>query len=128
MTMTRRLLVVDDEEFVATALRRVLSRVGYDVVAATSGEDALVKLEGELPGCVITDLRMPGMGGHGLIRECRQRYPAIPIIVLSADGDMDDVIECLREGVIDYIRKPWSDSEVRSLVARHFRSQAPPPP
>ncbi|HZN94466.1 MAG TPA: HDOD domain-containing protein [Myxococcales bacterium] len=124
--MTRRLLVVDDEQLVCSAMRRTLGKVGYEVVFAESGEDALSKLGPGAFGCLITDLRMPGMGGHGLIRECRQRHPTLPIIVMSAHGDMDDVIECLREGVADYIRKPWSDSEVRATVARHFRTDAAP--
>lgn len=112
------ILIVDDEANVRTALTRILKRVGYASLEAEDAESALEQMMEHKCACAITDLRMPGVGGHGFIREAQRFDPSMPIIAMSGNADMDDVIECLRHGVSDFLRKPWSDAEVRSAVQR----------
>lgn len=115
---SERILVVEDEPGVRAALSRVLGRVGYTLLGVGTGEEGLEALQVEDFACGIVDLRMPGMGGYGFIRRARQLQPAFPVVVLSGHGDKNDVIECLRLGVADFVSKPWSDTELRSAVLR----------
>ncbi len=130
---TDRILVVDDDPAVRAALTRALGRVGYSLLGVASGEEALDALEAGSFSCSVVDLRMPGMGGYGFIRRCRSVAPGLPIVVLSGHGDKQDVIECLRLGVADFVSKPWSDTELRTAIMRALevgqgaaRSAAPP--
>jgi len=113
-----RILVVDDDPGVRASLTRVLGRVGYSLLGVGSGEEALEALQLEDFGCGVVDLRMPGMGGYGFIRRARQLKPSFPVVVITGHGDKQDVVECLRLGVADFVSKPWSDTELRSAVLR----------
>lgn len=123
-----RILVVDDDPGVRAALSRVLGRVGYALLGVASGEEALDALKSQRFACAVVDLRMPGMGGYGFIRRCRAQLPQMPIVVLTGHGDKQDVIECLRLGVADFVSKPWSDTELRSAVMRALELGGRPAP
>ena len=111
-------LVVDDEEMVRVALTRNLSRLGCDVVVARDGEEAL-RIAPELkPAVVFLDLRMPGLDGHALMRRLPERGVAASIVVMSGDANLDDVIDALRKGAVDFLKKPWSTSELASALER----------
>lgn len=124
--MTRELpiLVVDDEEMIRTAVTRELGRVGYTVKGAASAEEGIEALEKERFSCAVTDLRMPGAGGHAFIRACGQIDPELPVIVITAFGEKEDVIECLRAGVYDFVEKPWQDGQLRAIVMRALEKRA----
>ncbi len=113
------ILVVDDEPGILRIITKSLKLVGYEVVQAETAEAGLQVLQ-QQPAlmCAITDLRMPGIGGHGFVRKAQVLAPDLPIIVMSGHGDMDDVIECIRQGVSDYVRKPWGDGDLRAAVER----------
>jgi FixJ family two-component response regulator/HD-like signal output (HDOD) protein len=115
---TEPILVVDDEASLRNALGRVLRRMGYETVQADSGEAGIDMLGKKNFSCAITDLRMPGMGGHGFIKQAKEMLPNLPIIVMSGNGDMQDVISCLREGAADFIVKPWEDDYLKDLIAK----------
>lgn len=123
-----RILVVDDDPGVRAALSRVLGRVGYALLGVASGEEALDALKTQRFACAVVDLRMPGMGGYGFIRRCRAQLPQMPVVVLTGHGDKQDVIECLRLGVADFVSKPWSDTELRSAVMRALELGGQPHP
>jgi len=124
-------LVVDDEEMVRVSLTRNLSRLGCDVVAARDGEEAL-RIAPELkPAVVFLDLRMPGLDGHALMRRLPERGVAGSIVVMSGDANLDDVIDALRMGAVDFLKKPWSTSELVSALERGievFRTLPQSPP
>lgn len=113
-----RVLVVDDENDTRKALEKSLRRLGYDVSSAENGEEGL-KLAVELrPQVVLADIRMPQMDGHTLLRRLATHDLDTSVIVMSAHGNMDDVIDVLRNGAVDYLKKPWAPSELASAVGR----------
>lgn len=112
------ILIVDDEAEILGALSRSLEHVGYATLTADTAEKALALLRRQSFGCALVDLRMPGLGGYGFIRECRREHGRLPLVVVTGHGDMHDVIECLRLGVADFVQKPWSETELRTAVLR----------
>jgi two-component system KDP operon response regulator KdpE len=108
-------LVVDDEPTVLRALRVALEAQDYVVTAVMSGEDALARITNGAFDLVLLDLGLPGMRGFDVIERVRVLFPALPIIVLSAQGDDGPKVEALDLGADDYVSKPFS---VRELLAR----------
>ena len=120
-----RVLVVDDEELLRVALRRTLTRLGFEVLEASDCGAALDAIDKLLPDVVFLDLRMPGMDGHTFLRRLQAKEPGVspPVIVMSGHGNMDDVIEVLRWGAVDYVRKPWTLNEIISAVGRALEAR-----
>ncbi len=113
------ILVIDDDEFVRGALRRALHPLGQeDVIEAGTGEEALKELGKADVSFALVDLRMPGMGGHEAIRRIAAQNPLVPLVGMSGEGDMHDVIECLRDGAVDFLVKPWTAGELAEVVTR----------
>jgi two-component system, OmpR family, KDP operon response regulator KdpE len=109
------ILLVDDEAVVLRALRVALEAQDYAVAAVLNGEDALARISNGAFDLVLLDLGLPGVSGFEVIRRVRSLYPALPIIVLSAQGDDAVKVEALDLGADDYVSKPFS---VRELLAR----------
>jgi len=110
----KRILIVDDELSIIKLLRANLEAKGYEVLAAMDGAEALQTFEMELPDLVILDIMMPKMDGFEVCRRLRE-WSQIPIIMLSARGDVSDKVKCLDIGADDYITKPFGAGE---LIAR----------
>src|SRR5271166_1575722 len=108
----RRVLVVDDEENIRLVLRTLLKKHGYDVGVAASGEEALAALESFDPDVILTDVRMPRMGGLDLIGALKTRQHPATVIVMSAYGNVDLAIEAMKAGAYDYVGKPFKPDEV----------------
>jgi len=126
-----KILVVDDSPQISKALSDLLSASGYSVRTAPSAERALQILESATFDLIITDLKMTGMTGIDLAKQVLQRSPGLPVVILTGFGDMDSVINALRLGVADYLKKPFSIDEVMSVVEREIarskgRQAAPP--
>jgi DNA-binding NtrC family response regulator len=113
-----RVLVVDDEERMAAAIAVALGRSGCDCETATSGERALAAFEARGADVVVTDWRMPGMDGLALLKRLRAASPALPMILVTAHGDVPSAVAAMREGAFDYVLKPFDNDELRSIVAR----------
>jgi two-component system KDP operon response regulator KdpE len=109
------ILVVDDEPTVLRALRVALEAQDYAVAAVMSGEDALARVTNGAFDLILLDLGLPGMSGFAVIERVRVLFPALPIIVLSAQGEDGPKVEALDLGADDYVSKPFS---VRELLAR----------
>lgn len=114
----RLVLVVDDEDAIRSALQRQLSRLGYDVITAASGKEALALVERVAPAVIVTDVRMPGMDGHTLLRQLNPLGLPSSVILMSGQGALDDAISALREGAVDYLKKPWTTEELAKAVGR----------
>ena len=115
-----KILVVDDSPQISKALSDLLSASGYVVRTAPSAERALQILESAQFDLIITDLKMTGMTGIDLAKHVLQNTPGLPVIILTGFGDMDSVINALRLGVADYLKKPFSIDEVMSVVEREI--------
>ena len=112
-----KILVVDDEEDILELLRFNLSREGFHVFCAASGEEALKLVPSELPSLIVLDLMLPGIDGLEVTRRLKNDSNAksIPIVMLTAKGEEADIVTGLELGADDYITKPFSP---RILVAR----------
>lgn len=115
-----KILVVDDSPQISKALSDLLGASGYSVRAAPSGERALQIMETTAFDLVLTDLKMTGMSGIDLAKKVMERMPGVPVVILTGYGDMDSVINALRLGVADYLKKPFSMDEVLSVVQREL--------
>jgi two-component system NtrC family response regulator len=114
----RRILVVDDDESLRRVTQVQLQQSGYDVTAASDGNEALAVLERFSADLVITDLKMPRMSGLELLGRIRSDYPEIVIIMVTAFGTIENAVEAMRAGAYDYITKPVQVEELRITVSR----------
>ena len=109
-----RLLVVEDDDPIRTALRWALEDEGYDVAEAASGEEALAVVGTAAPDVMVVDLMLGSMDGFAVIREVRRDHD-LPVIVVSARADTHDIVAALEAGADDYVTKPF---EVKEITAR----------
>ncbi|NRA33755.1 MAG: sigma-54-dependent Fis family transcriptional regulator [Polyangiaceae bacterium] len=108
----RRILVVDDEENIRLVLKTLLKRNSYEVETAASGEEALNLVESFGPDVVLTDVKMPRMGGLDLLATLKAKGNDATVIVMSAYGNVDQAIDAMKAGAYDYIQKPFKPDEV----------------
>ena len=108
----RRVLVVDDEENLRVVLRTFLKRSGYEVEVADNGEVALEMVESFGPDFILTDVRMPKMGGLDLLGRLKAKGNEATVIVMSAYGNVDLALEAMQAGAYDYVQKPFKNDEV----------------
>jgi DNA-binding response OmpR family regulator len=109
-----RLLVVEDDDPIRTALRWALEDEGYVVAEAVSGEEAVRQVSAATPDLMLVDLMLGSMDGFAVIREVRRDHD-LPIIVVSARADTHDIVAALEAGADDYVTKPF---EVKEITAR----------
>src|SRR5882672_8993825 len=114
------ILVVDDESQITRVLKTTLSGHGYGVRTASDGDEAIQLMKQWTPDLVITDLRMPNLGGLELCRHVRSKS-RIPIIVLSVKGEERIKVEALDAGADDYVTKPFSVNELLARVRAALR-------
>ena len=114
----KRILVVDDEENIRHLLLVILKKAGYEPTAVAGGEEALRLLKKQPFGVVISDLRMPGMGGRELLREIVEAELPVYTVMMSAYGGHDVAIECMKAGAYDYFNKPFKADEVVLLLRK----------
>ncbi len=114
-----RILVVDDEEGVRSFLAESLELDGHQIEEAASGEEALERMRAKSFDLVLTDLRMPGMGGMQLLQTAQAEQPEVEFIVLTAHGNVESAVQAMKLGAFDFIQKPVSGpAELRLLAAR----------
>ena len=127
-TYKEKILVVDDEASIRRILETRLSMIGYDVVTAADGEEALEIFYNTVPDLVVLDVMMPKLDGYGVCQELRKESD-IPIIMLTALGDVADRITGLELGADDYVVKPFSPKElearIRSVLRRVEKGNTP---
>lgn len=116
------ILLVDDDDGLRRLLSMRLGAAGFDVQEAESAEAALASVRRERPAIVVTDLKMDGMDGMGLLENLREHYPGLPVILLTAHGTIPDAVEATQSGAYDFLTKPVDHAElidrVRSAVAQ----------
>ena len=111
------ILVIDDELTFAELLSEVLISEGFsDVRTSPSAEDALNQMRDRTPDLVVTDLKMPGMNGLELLSQARSRYPKIDVILMTAFADIQTARQALKRGAIDFLVKPFENSELVGLI------------
>jgi two-component system response regulator AtoC len=108
----RSILIVDDESSMRHLLSVILTERGYEARAVASGEDALRELAVHDYDLVLTDVRMPGMGGLALLAGIQRAHPELMVVVMSAYGSHDAAVEAMKAGAYDYLSKPFRPDEV----------------
>jgi two-component system, sensor histidine kinase and response regulator len=123
---SERILVIDDQEANIHVLSTMLGQQGFEIIAATDGEDALRRIEARPPDLVLLDVLMPGIDGFEVCRRIREHPEAkhIPIIFLSSADDKDFVVRALGAGGVDYVTKPFHKAELVSRVRTHLALKA----
>ena len=123
------ILLVDDDDGLRRLLSMRLGAAGFDVQEAESAEAALASVRRERPAIVVTDLKMDGMDGMGLLENLREHYPGLPVILLTAHGTIPDAVEATQSGAYDFLTKPVDHAElidrVRSAVGPIHRGWRP---
>ena len=116
MDYTAKVLVVDDEQPVRVTLKEVLSREGYVVLTASSGQEALQLMGDMAVDLVMVDLKMEGMDGLTLIEEIKQQWPATVLIILTGYATLESALKALRCGAHDYLLKPSGPEDIKRSV------------
>ncbi len=116
--MSRRILVVDDEDKMRRLLEMALLAMGHEVVQAGDGEAALARFAETPFDLVLTDLRMPRLDGLGLLRALRERGADVPVVVLTAYGTVESAVDAMKLGAVDYIIRPFEMATVELAVSR----------
>ncbi len=114
--MEPRILIVDDEKIALRNLEHVMKKEGYEVVATTSGPNALRLLQEQEFDVVLTDLKMEKVDGMEILENCKRLYPDTEVIMITAYATIPSAVETMKKGAYDYIAKPFKLDEVRRVV------------
>jgi CheY-like chemotaxis protein len=115
---TARILCVDDEEVILDSFRKILVLDGYCVDTVETGQEALGLVQTRDYDFVFTDLKMPAMPGEEVVKSVKHLRPDIDVIVVTGFATVESAVECMKQGAMDYIEKPFSEDELRTFV-RH---------
>jgi len=108
--------VVDDDPEVRTGLQQLLDAIGMKVSTFSSARDFLTGITADRPGCVVTDIRMPGMTGIELQAELTGRGIRLPVIVITGHGDVSSAVDAFHGGAIDFLQKPYRPQHMISCI------------
>ena len=124
MTQGAHILVVDDEVNIRGALVTLLEKKGHHVRGAGTGEEALEELEAAPADLVMTDLKMPGIGGMEFLRRLKEKWPETEVVVMTAYGSIDTAVEAMRCGAYDYLAKPIDRERFPIVVEKALERHA----
>ena len=116
--MLNSVIVVDDEASIRNAVEQWLSLSGFEVQLFSCAEDCLDQLPAHFAGVIVSDVRMPGMGGLALLTRLQQLDADLPVILLTGHGDVPMAVEAMREGAYDFLEKPFSPEALLSSLRR----------
>jgi len=118
-----KVLVVDDDPMVASVSEKALTKNGYDVVTAATGEDALDQLASQQFDAAVIDLVLPGVGGMEVVAAAHEAYPQIVVVIITGYASLDSAIEAVRCGAFDYLRKPTDVGQLVETLERGLEGQ-----
>jgi DNA-binding response OmpR family regulator len=119
-----RLLIVDDEPNIRSAIGRALRLLGHDVTEASSGEEALLMLERLPYNLMVLDMRMPGLDGIEVMRRAHELYPNLLIVILTGHATLESAIAAVKSEAVDYLLKPASVQQIADTVTRSLQKHA----
>ena len=122
-----RILVVDDEENIREGCRRSLERIGHEVAVAAEAKEALTKLGGPSFDLALLDIRMPGMGGVELLEAVKTRDPSVAVVMMTGYASIENAVECMKKGAVEYVAKPFKPDDIREVVQRVLAERTSPP-
>ncbi len=116
MDVAIKLLVVDDEQEMCNILQEYFTDSGFDVVTVNNAEQAIKQLDASEFDCLLTDMRMPGIGGMGLLKQLRDRKMNVPVVMMTAFGTVDSAVEAMKSGAFHFVKKPFKLNELKTIV------------
>lgn len=116
----KNILIIDDDIHIGNVLEEVLTKEGYGISRAYSGTEALLVLSVKKPDLVLLDLMLPGLNGEEILPQIK----GIPVIVVSAKVDVENKVDLLLGGAVDYVTKPFNTRELLARIAVHLRESA----
>ena len=117
------ILVVEDDQALAEALQDTLITAGYNVIMAEHGRMALTQLETEAVDLIVSDINMPQMNGDALLKRVKSLYPDIPVMLMTAYGTIEQAVDAMRDGAVDYMVKPFEAEVLINMVSRYVGEQ-----
>ena len=118
MTDRPSILIVDDESAILVSLGILFKNEGFEVVTAQGGKAGLAALEGNQPDVLLTDIRMPGVSGIDILAAARQRAPELPVILMTAQAELQAAIQAVNQGAFHFIQKPFQNEEMVAICRR----------
>lgn len=112
----KRLLIVDDQQGIRLLLNEVMKKEGYATYLAANGIEALSFAEEHEMDCVLLDMKIPGMNGIEILKRLKEKWPGLPVFMMTAYGELNIVQEALSLGAVRYFTKPFDIFEVRDEV------------
>ncbi len=120
----QRVYIVDDDEPMRDSLVWLLESHGFAIEAYPSGESFLEAYREEMRGCLVLDVRMPGMSGLELHERIIARRATLPVIFITGHGDVPMAVSALKKGAVDFLEKPFGDDEILRLIERCLKMEA----
>ncbi len=108
--------IVDDDAAIRFAMQALMDSVNLNHEIFASADEFLEKISGQRPGCLVLDIRMPGLGGLELQEELIKRGDTLPIIFITGHGDVPMAVEAMQKGAVDFIQKPFRDQELLDRI------------
>ena len=118
MKNTVSILIVDDQEMMRGLIVKILGREGYQILTAEDGVAALEVLKEKKVDLIISDMKMPRMGGFDLLKQVKKDYPEIGVIIMTAFGTIPSAVSAIKDGAYDYLTKPFKKDELLHVVNR----------
>jgi two-component system response regulator FixJ len=122
--LTPTVFIVDDDDAVRSSLRLLMKSVGIAAQTAASAQEFLASFNADHPGCLVLDVRMPGMSGLELQEKLNLRGAMIPVIFITGHGDIPMAVEAMQHGAFDFIPKPFRDQDLIDRVQRAMQRDA----
>ena len=110
--------IVDDDQAIRWVLEKALSRAGIPTRSFAGAIDVSEALKTDMPGALISDIRMPGTNGLVLLKDVKEKYPSLPVIIMTAFSDLDSTVSAFQGGAFDYLAKPFDVNEAVALISR----------
>ncbi len=123
----QRILIIDDESAIRESLETLLALEGYVVETAVNGEEGLNHIEDRFYDLVLLDLALPGKSGLEILPLIRESHPSLPVIMITAFGKVDNVVDAIRSGAQNFVQKPWDNekllADIRSAIGRYHAEE-----
>jgi DNA-binding NtrC family response regulator len=123
----QRILIIDDEAAIRESLETLLSLEGYLVETATNGEEGLDRIQQSFYDLILLDLALPGKNGLEILQLIREVQPALPVIMITAYGKVDNIVDAMRIGAQNFVQKPWDNdkllADIRSAIGRYHAEE-----
>ena len=121
---TQGVLIVDDEKNIRLTLSEALADMDLRVDTASDGEEALAALRNKSFWLILLDLKMPGLDGIEVLRRVKEAKPEVNVVIITAHGTIDNAVEAMKLGAVDFLRKPFSPQDVRALVGKMIERES----